>query len=205
MEHLSFREPGAALSVHVLERADSGAPVSWEVQLWPAGLDELTRWLRLPDAAPAWALPQFPELRPSLRPWSQPPGPSGELLDRAPADQDAVPEPLLLDPIAALRAADQVALSVQDGAHAVMWCREPSLVIAAVRGFVASRTAARPHPMLLAELTEPLPAGHAWRLERAPTGRAALSLELVGADTTVRCDWEASAAGYWQPASRTAG
>lgn len=204
---LSAQAYAAALGVHAFSRQPSGAIDAWELQLWPARLDDLARWLCLPGSTPVWLASADPGCPPETTTWQALRGATGELLDGRPTAPSRLPEPLLLDPAAALDSADRVALSVQDGAHAALWTREPALLLAAVRGFVAARTATRPHPALLAELTTPLPLGHAWRLHTTgrPTGHAPakLEMELVGGEHEVRCRWTASSTGVWVPPRRS--
>lgn len=206
---LSAQAYGAALGVHAFGRLPSGAVDSWELQLWPARLDDLAAWLCLPGETPVWRASTDPAAPPETTTWRDLRGATGELLDGRPAAPSRLPDPLLLDPAAALDSAARVAMSVQDGAHAALWTRELALVLAAVRGFVAARTATRPHPALLAELTAPLPLGHAWRLHTSgrPRGRAhppaKLEMELVGGEHEVRCRWTASATGVWVPRRRS--
>ena len=199
----------AALSAHVLERSLSGAASAWELQLWPARLDELVSWLCLPAETPVWQAPLWPDERARSTRWGSIDATMGELVDGLPSQAQNLPLPFLLDPQAVLQAADRVALSVQDGAHAAVWTRDPQLLLAAARGFVAERTASRPHPRLLAELIAPLPLGHAWRLHTSRAVRDAaavdLEMELVGGEHEIRCSWTASTTGVWLPRRVSAG
>ncbi len=196
----------AAIAVHILDRTSSGAASAWELHLSPAPLHELAAWLNLPALTRAWALPEWPLQQGQALDWSALCDPTGEVLDHPPRASDPEPpEPLLLDPLAALDCADRVAISVQDGRHAVLWTRELPLVLAATRAFVQARTDARPHPALLAELTDPVPLGHAFRLHASSAGP--LSIELVGSPKAYRAAWWRARRGVLRPegASQTAG